>query len=233
MLKKLNVIKRLDIIESENKELLWAKRFEDLKPSIPWLADTSDLTPNRWTVGYNYMYALVKVFEKLRPTKILDIGMGLSSKLIAKYLNYYNPEEAEHLILENNNSLKLAVPPSKYSKIVPQELTKKKFKLCKYFAYKDIGKDILGKQFDFISIDGPFGLSKHSRRDILEFLPDCLSDTFVIIVDDVDRVGEKNTVVEIEKILIKNNIKYDSTLIEGATSCRVIASKNLMSYFLV
>lgn len=50
-------------------------------------------------------------------------------------------------------------------------------------------------KFDFVSIDGPFGNKKYSRPQMLELLyQDRLKEDFVIMVDDVQRKGEQNTI---------------------------------------
>ena len=55
-------------------------------------------------------------------------------------------------------------------------------------------------------------------------LPDILEREFVIIIDDVNRTGERNTCLQIKQILDSNHIKYTDTIYEGATYCCVIAS---------
>lgn len=51
-----------------------------------------------------------------------------------------------------------------------------------------------GKTFDLILIDAPLGadMKQYSRIAVLESLPECLAEQFVIMIDDTDRSGEKN-----------------------------------------
>lgn len=79
-------------------------------------------------------------------------------------------------------------------------------------------------KFSVISIDGPFGGKEHSRKEILEFLPDILEDTFAIVLDDVDRPSDRQTVKDIEKILKDNGIEYAVAYYTGMTDIAVIAS---------
>ena len=86
---------------------------------------------------------------------------------------------------------------------------------------------IIGKKYSVISIDGPLGSNdEYSRRDILKIIPDVLEDSFVIILDDVNRKGELNTVREIEEILQDNNIPYFEGFYYGITDCCVVTSKD-------
>ena len=58
-------------------------------------------------------------------------------------------------------------------------------------------------------------------------MPDCLDESFVIIIDDYNRKGEKKTVYEIEQILKQNGISYAKGIYYGDKQCMVICSKNL------
>lgn len=83
------------------------------------------------------------------------------------------------------------------------------------------------KNFSVISVDALIGTDyAYSRRDILELIPEILQDSFVIVIDDTNRKGEKNTVKEIEMILKENNISYGIHTYPGETDYCVIASKN-------
>lgn len=86
-----------------------------------------------------------------------------------------------------------------------------------------------GKKFDFISVDAPLGVNAkiYARIDVLEILPECLEENFVIVIDDYNRKGEKNTVNEIEGILKEHNISYCKEIYYGEKECMVISSEKL------
>lgn len=84
-----------------------------------------------------------------------------------------------------------------------------------------------GKKYDFISIDGPFGSSPFSRIDILNYLPQCLSESFCIVIDDYDRVGEQNTAAIMRDILTENNINFCDGVYSGSKDLYLLASANL------
>lgn len=48
---------------------------------------------------------------------------------------------------------------------------------------------------------------QYSRKDIIECLPDILAENYTLF-DDCDRLGERNTVAEVEQVLLKNNIIF-------------------------
>lgn len=186
------------------------------------------ISPGRWAVGYNYVYVLARVLNETEPHRILDMGLGISSSLISRYIDYKNFEDSEHIITEHdqewihfwtkNNQL------SAHSRIAKQELENKIKDGHRYFAYADLKKDLNGKKFSFISIDAPFGSDKYSRRDILEFLPDILDEDFVIMMDDTERQGEKNTIRELQAILKISGIRYEIGWYDGMSDCCIIVS---------
>ena len=84
-----------------------------------------------------------------------------------------------------------------------------------------------GNKYDFISIDGPFGSSPFSRIDILNYLPQCLNESFCIVMDDFERIGEKNTAAIIRDILTKNKIAFRDGVYSGSKDLYLLASANL------
>ena len=60
-------------------------------------------------------------------------------------------------------------------------------------------------------VDGPFGYAPdtvYSRPQIIEIAKNNLEENFVIIIDDYDRTGEKNTTKELFVFFDQENIKY-------------------------
>ena len=123
--------------------------------------------------------------------------------------------EIKHIVVEHDqdwiNFYKKGNEVPENSKILKLERVTKEYKDDdSVLAFKNFKESLQGVKFDFISIDAPLGANAkiYSRVDILEILPDCLDDNFIIVIDDYNRKGEKNTVNEIEQILRKNNISY-------------------------
>lgn len=215
----------------QNDELMWAKIWDDTKKGISWVEKMPGISPGRMAVGYNYLYIMTRVLNDLKPKSVLDLGLGISSTLISYYFNEMNMEGSYHTIVEhdkswvefycNNNRI------SNFSEISLQDITYIDHKGYKYMAYSNLSQAIKGRKYSVISIDAPVGSDKeYSRRDILEYLPDILFDDFVIIIDDVDRVGEQNTVKAILNILKHNNIDCCTSVYHGETDVCVITSKN-------
>lgn len=221
------------------KEINWAMVWHDTMRGIPWLENMPSISPERWAVGYNYLYVMTRILNDTNPKSVLELGLGASSTLISQYFTYLqnstlSAENAGggylHLIAEHNDDwityYTKSHSLSSCSTIIKQDMIEKRYKGVTYNAYEDLAKDVKGKKFSVISIDAPFGSDKYSRRDIVEFLPNILEESFAIVIDDANRHGEKNTIKEISDILQKHNILYCTGVYMGATDCCVIASQN-------
>lgn len=223
-------IRLFKITKKQQSELLWSQVWHDTINGIDWLKELPSLSPGRYAVGYNYLYVLTRILNDGMPKKILDLGLGISSTLIAKYASSSSAENVEHVIIEHDKTwadfYQAKHKLTAHSRICFTDLTTKKYQGIDYCAYTDISDFVNGKKFDVISIDAPFGNKgpKYARRDILKFLPDILEDDFCIILDDAERNGEKKTISQIEEILKKANIKYHKNIYTGLKDCCVIAS---------
>lgn len=208
--------------------MLWAKIWDDTKSGIEWIKELPSISPGRWAVGYNYIYVMTRILNEMHPKNVLDLGLGISSSLIGAYFIGEGIKDGSHDVVEQdktwidfystNNRI------STNTNLYHIECVEKVLRGITYNAYKDMGEVVKGKKYDVISIDGPKGSDYISRRDIVEFLPDILSDSFAIVIDDAERNGEKATVAEIRRILEKNSIEYYEGEYQGENLCKVIVS---------
>lgn len=226
-----------EVIKNRQEELMYAQVWHDTIVDIPWIKGMSGISPGRWAVGYNYLYVMTRVMDELKPKKILDIGLGISSNLISMYMNYIISEDElgfgsglyEHTIIEQNKEWYDAFSSqnrlSEVTNVKICECINKEFDGNKIYAYKGFVEAIGTNKYDVISIDGPWGSDRFSRMDIMECLPEVLAERFVIIIDDTERIGEKDLVQEICTKLEANNIEYDLGTYHGFSDCTVIAYK--------
>lgn len=216
------------MLKDQNEELIWANVWHDTQKGILWLENMPGISPGRWAVGYNYLYVMTRILNELRPASVLELGLGASTTLISKYFENISNTDAIHFIAEHDDEwIKFYTgshPLSACSKIKKQKLVKKQKDGHAYYAYENLQETIRGFQFQVISVDAPFGGGYASRMDIIDLIPDILTEEFVILIDDVNRIGERNTCMQIKQILSNNNIKYTDAVYEGKTHCCVIAS---------
>ena len=80
--------------------------------------------------------------------------------------------------------------------------------------------------YDLIIIDGPWGSPNYSRSDIIDVIKNnLLSDEFIILMDDSDRLGEQQTLVELKELLSQKAIEYSEGIYSGEKSTSIICSK--------
>lgn len=213
------------------QELLFAAIFNQYTLNSTWLTNKS-FAPGRAAVGYNYLYTVYRCLDEFKPKRILDIGLGQSTKLISQYAAA-NPE-VQHLVVENDQSwidfFTSNNPLAKNTTIIKLNTKYKEFNGYENVrAYEAFDQVIQNGPFDLISIDAPisYDMEEYARIDILPFLPECLSNKFIILLDDYQRTGEQNTAKLIKENLSNSRINFAEGIYHGQTDLLVICSKEL------
>lgn len=230
-------------IEENNRmlnEILWAQVFNSSRKAFKWLDDDFACWPGRWAVGYQYMYVVSRYLNEVKPQKILETGLGQSTRLIGSYVKHMSRyKECEHLVLEHDKDwieiFKNDFEIADCTQIVQRDLdivdyVGKTGKKESTYVYRNSAEVLASRKFDFISIDGPYGTSEeggYSRIDIVNHLPECLAKSFCIIVDDYERWGEKNTVTCIKAILKNGGIDYAEAVYKGNQDMYILVSTDL------
>lgn len=235
---------RLDLIEKreiEIKKLLesnlrniaetnWANIYNSTIEGTDWLKSRS-FSPGRWAIGYQYLYVLYRILNEFHPSNILDLGLGQSSWMIAQYAA--SDDSVSHTIVEHDqNWIDFFVEGHQLpenTKIIQLDLAFTNYKETVVREYGGFFETFVGKKFDLISIDGPLGADMpiYARIDILKMIPDILPDDFIILIDDSQRSGEKNTIEDMKNVLIKNDIPFAVGVYSGNKEITIICSEHL------
>lgn len=217
-------------------ELIWAEIFNNTIAGSTWFLDKA-CSPGRWGVGYPGLYVIYRILNNVKPKSILELGLGQSTRLISQYVECFNKDNIKkirHSVVEHDeNWIKFFLREfelSNESKIIQLDREIIPYKKAKEVrVFKGFKETFKNQKFDFIFIDAPLGgdMKTYSRIDILSILPECLETDWIILIDDYNRVGEKNTLEEIELILKRNNINYYKNVYSGEKDCIIICSSNL------
>ena len=78
-------------------EAVWAQIFNNTISESLWLKDKT-FSPGRWAVGYPYLYVMYRVLNETRPKRILELGLGQSTRMIAQYAAAF--QDVEHIVVE-------------------------------------------------------------------------------------------------------------------------------------
>ena len=238
------MLKKLDIEIQRNRaisrEILWSNIFHDTIKGSNWLQN-QPFSPGRAAIGYPTLYALYRILDEFQPRSILELGLGQSTKMIGSYVKWKEQkgEECKHIVVEHDKNwidfFKNSFELSKSTEIMQMDLVKpyldwENGTQIAVNMYKDFGATLTDKVFDLIFIDGPFGSDVVSRIDIIDLLPECLNDSFILMLDDAERNGEQNTFKMITNVLNENNIKYARNYYSGEKASAIITSENLHFY---
>lgn len=224
-----NLSKDIQFIKNQTNEILFAEIFHDTTKNSTWFH--KDLSLSSGAIGYPLAYILYRTLNDIHPKSILELGLGQSTKIITEYVKA-NPK-VTHDVVEHNpewiDFFKRGTDLQEIQKIHYLPNYKRTFKGCEVNAYKNFKKEFASSKFDFILIDGPVGWGQeYSRLDILDILPQCLNSSFVIILDDCERIGEKRMMEMLEEKLYNHKIKYKTGYqYWGTTSVYICVSEDL------
>jgi hypothetical protein len=212
-------------------EVVWAQIFNNAVSNSTWLHNIA-FSAGRWAVGYQYLYIMYRVLNEIRPKRILELGLGQSTRMLGQYASAY--EDVEHFIVEHDSDwidfFKKNFALCKRSKIIKLDREMIPYKEAEAVrVFKGFEEQFKNKKFEFISIDAPLGgdMKQYARIDVLRLLPACLADDFIIMMDDTERSGESNTVKEMKECLKNNGIAYSVGKYSGKKDCMVICSESL------
>ena len=233
------ILKRLRKIVQENRknqkrqynllnELEWAHVYHDSIRGIDWL-ENLPLNIGRWAGNYAFFYALQRVLKDCKPTSILEFGLGESSKFISKYLEH-SLTDSQHTIVEQNQDWKTVFEQnfdlSDRSNITLCPALIKDVKGHQVTCYDTIEKVLEDTVFELYVIDGPTGSERFSRYDIVTITKSIRKkDDFIIIFDDTNRKGEKDTYAVLVQSFKKRSIDIWTNSLQGSKEVRIIASK--------
>jgi len=209
-------------VSDELSELLWANIYHDTAKGKNWIKDLS-ISPCGMAINYSMLYLLTRVLSEYKINRILEFGLGQSSKFINTYLENEN-KSLIHLIIEHDkewtNFFKKNI--SVNSKITNLNLTNDAANIQ---FYENLLANI-DYNYDLYLIDGPRGLPRFSRYDICtiadKFKQD---DQFIIIMDDYQREGEQETITKLKMILQSKKIVFFDKVYKGSKTQIMIVSE--------
>ena len=234
-IKELNsILANQKVLYNQNREIIYANIFHDTIKGSEWLADDFSLSPGGAALGYPALYVLYRILNEVNPKRILEMGLGQSTKIISQYNKHF--PDCRHQVVEHDHlwidfflnhfqlpeSIGIVELPIKDISINldgnPTEIT----------VYEGFAEHFEGQSFDFICIDGPYGYTspRYARADLMSILPECLKESFVIFLDDCNREGEKNTFNLMSETLKEHGITHYLNIYHGEKDTGLIVSED-------
>lgn len=211
---------RLEKLKRSTNEIVWGQVFNNTIADSSWLKNKF-FSPGRWALGYPALYALYRILNEFHPQNILELGLGQSSVMTLQYASAF--PNVNHIIMEHDKTwidfFEKTHSISNNSKLMHMNI--------EYVTYNNVEnvrvyQDFINKlgentRFDFVIIDAPIGgdMKCFSRIDVISMISDYLSEQFVIMLDDADRMQERRTMNEIDKKFKDSGIDAKRGLYSG------------------
>ncbi|WP_300680151.1 DUF4422 domain-containing protein [Nocardioides sp.] len=214
-----------------SSESVWSAVFHDTVRDSAWFTDQT-LSPGRWALGYPALYALYRVLDEMRPTSILELGLGQSTKVISQYVAHAG--DVAHTVVEHDQQwvdfFTEGFTVADATRIELLDLQRERHRedpsVLRYAGFKEA---IGTTTYDLVVIDGPFGgdAKVYSRIDVLDLIPESLQSRFVILLDDYNRQGEQRTAAEIGAALDEAGVAHAEASYSGAKATWLATSPDL------
>jgi hypothetical protein len=210
------------------EEIRYSALFNSSIQNSTWLKDRS-FSLNKAAANYSFMYILFRVLSEVKPQNILEFGLGQTTKMTSQYAK----DSIQHDVIEHDQSwidvyiqsLDSVTNTKIYCLPLIESLYDSSESKYKNERYANLDIIAQNKRYDLIIVDGPYGFGrKFPRTDIIDLIPQNIADEFVIILDDAERNGEKNTAKLIFQKLKENGIKYTTGELFGTKRQLLITS---------
>ena len=226
-IKSTNIYKDWKRRGETQREILYGLIFNSTIRDSKWLKYKS-FSPGGWAADYRLLYSLYRILDGLKPKRILEFGLGQSSKMIHQYANYYNAEATTCEHDENWIGFFKEGKDGDYEvNIKNVELESISYNGFETLTYKNLHKEFGDDKFDLIVVDGPFGSDHYSRPQIIDLAKHNLNKSFVIVIDDTERDGEKDTIEEVIKSLGEMGIDNCHCTCSASKCHTIICSEDL------
>lgn len=214
-------------IIAQNNELLWSSIFHDSIKGKPHLENLS-LNIGRWAGNYAFFYVLNRILNDYQPKRILEFGLGESSKFVSTFLEHELPS-SNHLIIEQSEDWKesfgMRFKLFKNSQVLVCPLEQRMIQGFASNFYKDLDIVVDGV-FDLYIVDGPYGSKNFSRYDIVDMIQRVdQNNEFIIILDDFNRKGEKDTFNALLNFFKEKNITIYTANYSGDKDVMVLGTE--------
>lgn len=163
------------------------------------------------------MYFLFRLLTENRIESIVEFGSGQSTILIDRL----RADSSSHVCYEEDAawhaSVSAKIPRCDY-RLSPLEQTEVDGVIC--MAYSGMTP----VAFDFMLVDGPRGVDEYSRFGCVETIRANTTKDFVIVFDDCDRPGERQTIQFVEQMLSSKGVVFRKRELHGRTSQAILAT---------
>ena len=170
--------------------------------------------------NYSLLYVIYRIVRDGKPARIAELGAGQSS-LFLDSLRDVEPFSA--LTIEHDAAWASSVSASVRHEVRLIDLEEISFRghIAKGFA----GTALDSFDADVLIVDGPIGAPHRSRWGAGPMIERMAGREFIIVFDDAERPGEKETIAEVMSMLREANVEFFVKCIFGMSFQFVIMTK--------
>lgn len=236
--------KTLSTKPSLQKDVYYATLFNQVTQHSAWLTDKA-FAPGGWAVDYCFLYVMYRALKACKPSTIIELGLGQTTHMLSQYKAWYNITSKQqkddfcHLLtfehdanwiefFKTQSLVQLDIYQCELIKDTSAVIDGETYEHINYYSnFSNIAG--IGKKYQFVVIDAPFGTKPYSRIHVLELIADDLIDTdhFVIMIDDMNREGEQNTFKKCQEMLKARGVKFKTQIYSGEKEHGIIVSDSL------
>lgn len=234
--------KTLSTRPSLQKDMYYGMLFNQVTKGSTWLKDMA-FAPGGWAVDYCFLYTMFRALNACKPNRIIELGLGQTTHMLSQYKQGYDKStdikdfcnlftfehDTDWINFFNTQSkVDLYIYQCNLKKDISVVIDGETYEHVNY--YQEFLKFVnIGKKFQFVVIDAPFGTTPYSRVHILELIANNLIDEnhFVIMIDDMNRDGEKNTFKKCQEMLKSKGVKFKTQVYSGEKEHGIIVSDSL------
>jgi predicted O-methyltransferase YrrM len=140
------------------------------------------------------LFLTLRCVQLHRPARVLDLGAGQTS-LLLDALAADHPMEIHTIEGDPGWHADISERVRHAVHLCPVEARRRGSN--SFSAYR-LPSVLLHDPFDLILVDGPGGARRFGRAGVLDVIPDTLSPRGVVVFDDADRRGERDTIAAAE-----------------------------------
>jgi hypothetical protein len=213
-------------LDSRYLELFYQASYLDLARRTPWVEDVPLASPSGGTASFSQLYTLLLATTQHRPERVLEIGVGLSTRLLRQY-GAASGVESVHVDSDASWLDACGIDCDRATALhAPLAPTRVGGRMVDWYSVRPQGR------FDFVLVDGPESWDAARRFNRLGFatwVPSILADEFLIVVDDTSRRGERELVDTLIASLRGRYPQLKSREIVGANSQTILATPRFAS----
>ena len=167
------------------------------------------------------MYLLSRLFDEHEIRSVIEFGSGESTVFIDRAKH----PAARHVCYEHD--------PVWHARVAAR-LTGCDYRLRPLAPTMVAGRsvrwyqDVEPQEFDLMLVDGPVGTERFSRFGCIELIRSVAARDFLIIFDDYQRPGERDTVAHAVSLLRDAGVEFRANELRARTTQAVIAGVNFI-----